>query len=206
LTFFNPQAVVIPVGHNLSATLKSPLETIDVGLFASRWDLSNPWRSMDAIIYTWFLNRKTSAKRYLLAEYDYHCTMPLDIAYREVWDVDVSAKHFFLQKDYPAWQWFADVSRLAPSEQPFAAGMPPLAGILFSHHALEVLSQEASSADVFSEFRVATTALRTGLKIDIFPDYLGKNISAYKKEYNFELPGIFHPVKQCITYGRTMEK
>ncbi len=201
LTFFNPEAMVIPLGHNLSARLKGPLETVDVGLFESKWDLSNPWRSMDGIIYTWFLNRKKSAKRYVLAEYDCHCTMPLAVAYSEIWDADVAARTFFLQKDNPGWQWFAEISRLAPFEQPFAAGVPPLGSILFSHHALEVLSQEASSADVFSEFRVATTAQRTQLEIKTFPENLAATISAHKQNYNFLQPGIFHPVKEYIAYG-----
>ncbi len=201
LTFFNPFATVIPLGYHLSEIMDSPLKTIDVGQFSSRWDLSNPWRSVDGIVFTWFLNRNFSAKRYLVAEWDCHCTMPVDIAYKNVWGADLAVRRFFLQKDNPSWQWFSEISRLPSSEHAFAAGVPPFGNTLFSHRALEVLSREVTSEDVFSEFRVATTANRIKLKIQTFPERLYKTISAHFQEYDYGQQGVFHPVKHIVSYG-----
>ncbi|MFT7531215.1 MAG: hypothetical protein ACI9FD_002226 [Gammaproteobacteria bacterium] len=70
LTFLNPEDVVVPLALDPAQTIPSLLETIDVASLASEWDLSNVWRSVDAVVYTWFRNRKSTARRYCIMEYD----------------------------------------------------------------------------------------------------------------------------------------
>lgn len=201
-TWFNPQAEIVLIGHDLNDTLESPLRTIDVKQFNSPWDCSDPWRSLDGLIYTWFVNSNTTAKRYLVAEYDIHCTMPIDAAYKDVWHADVAAKTFFLQNAYPEWVWFSEIPSLTQHEMPFAAGTAPFGGMLFSHRALEVLSKEASRENIFSEFRVGTTAYKNGLNIQSFPERLAKTTDHRIRDFDFSKPGVFHPVKKYIDYHR----
>lgn len=201
LTYFNPNAVVIPLSVNTTEKLPGPQATVDVSQFESRWDLSDPWRSCDAAFYTWFTNRKVDAHRYLWMEYDCYCTMPVSEAYREVWNADIAARAYENLVTRPDWHWFREVERLDNADRSFAAGVTPLAGILLSHDAFEAIAGTATRRDVFCELRVGTTANRLGLEPRTFSGAPLESVGWHERPLDYSRPGVFHPVKMIMDRG-----
>lgn len=198
LNYFNPGAAIVPLCINIPIKLSGPQETLDLGALESRWDLSNPWRSCDALLYTWFLNRRISAHRYIYTEYDCLCTTPLSAAYREEWEADVATRNYFTPATNPDWPWFQEIERLDVEDRPFAAGVPPLVGLLLSHNALDAISRVATHRDIFCELRLGTTANRLGLKPRTFSEALKKGINWNPRPLDCSRPGVFHPVKEIV--------
>ena len=157
------------------------------------------------MLYRWFLNRSVTAKRYLFLEYDCLCTADAASAYSEVWDADVAARDLYLPgqgqdtqcgQDVPReWYHFREIERLLPEDQPFAAALVPVAGMLFSHSGLESIVEHASRNDVFCELRLGTAARKAGLRPVTFPASLRGTIHWDPMPSVPREPGIYHAVK-----------
>ena len=197
LTWTNPKAVIAPIFVNAESTLPGLLESIDVSQFDSPWDMSDVWRSVDGVIYTWFRNRKLNAKRYVLMEFDCLCTQPLQEAYAAVWNADLAAKDYYVPERHD-WSWFFESHLLDESDRCHMAGLTPMAGMLFSHEALEKLSEAELTNPVFSEFRIGTTATRVGLKPQRFDFSLKSTVFHHNHDHDFSKVGVFHPVKEVV--------
>lgn len=187
----SPDYLIIPITDDVPVHLPGG---VDVKAFADPWPKANPWRRCDTMLYRWFLNRTVSAKRYLYLEYDCLCTQDLAISYQDVWDCEVAARDIVLPEDVD-WMWFQEIDRLAPEDQPFALGLVPLAGILFSHNALERIVQNLSTEDVFCELRMGTAARKAGLTLTPFPPSLRASIQHNPHAGVPTGPGLFHAVK-----------
>jgi hypothetical protein len=198
LNYFNPVAAIVPLCMNIPLKLSGPQESLDIGSLESCWDLSTPWRSCDALLYTWFLNRRISAHRYIYMEYDCLCTTPLSVAYRAEWNADVATRSYFTPATNPDWPWFCEIERQDADDRPFAAGVPPLAGFMLSHNALEAISHAATRRDIYCELRVGTTANRLGIKPRTFSGTLKDGINWNPRPLDCSLPGVFHPVKYIV--------
>src|SRR5206468_721483 len=120
-------------------------ETVDVANVPSRWDVSNSWWYSDTILYRWWEQRNVTAKRYIFVEYDVLAQLPLPEFLADCWDAPVACSHFVTQENHPGWQWFQSELHLLPDEhKPYAAGLVPLAVMLFSHEALDDITRNAS--------------------------------------------------------------
>lgn len=187
----NPNYLVIPITDDVPEHLP---DGVDVKDFPDPWPKVDPWRRCDTMLYRWFLNRKVSAKRYVYLEYDCLCTQDLAISYRDVWNAEVAARDL-VTPGVPLWMWFQEADRYPAEDRAFIAGLSPLAGVFFSHDALERTVEHVIRADVFCELRIGTAAKKAGLTITTFPPELRANI-----QYNphARVPtgkGIFHAVK-----------
>ncbi len=105
LTWFNPEARVVPLAINASALLPGPPANADISGLDCPWNVEDFWQMCDVAYYQWFLHRPFSARRYLLMEWDCLCTMPIREAYREVWDAEVAAHTVLRPERLDYWCW-----------------------------------------------------------------------------------------------------
>lgn len=199
---YNSHYSIIPIADNITEHVPG---TIDVNIFEDPWQKANAWRRPDTMLYRWFLNREISAKRYLFLEYDVRCTVDVASAYAAIWEADVAARDFFLPGqgrdtrcgEYIQDEWanFREIERLPVADRRYAAGLVPLAGILFSHDGLNSIVKNAVRNDVFSELRIGTAAQKAGLKITEFPESLKRTIQWDPHVTIPKEPGIYHAIK-----------
>jgi hypothetical protein len=130
-------------------------------------------------------------------EYDCLCTLPLKEAYSTVWESDVAAKEILLPETHDYWQWFSETHLLDETDRSYMAGLSPMACMLFSHHALEQISAAEVTNPVFCELRIGTTARRLGLHPEQFDFRMRKTVHYVECDYDFSIPGVFHPVKEA---------
>ena len=156
----NPFALIVPIVDAPESAL--PL-SVDVSQLPTPWNTTNKWRSCDTMIYRWFAHRTCDAKRYVVLEYDCWCDVDLVEFYAEYADADVVTSHYDVG-DKP-WAWFVERDRLGPEDRPFAAGVSPIAGTMFTHAALEQVCAMASREDVYCELRLGTAIARCGLRV-----------------------------------------
>jgi hypothetical protein len=193
---------IIPITDDVPDHLPG---SIDVHSFPDPWPAADPWRRCDTMLYRWFLHRTASAKRYLLLEYDCLCTVDAADAYRGVWDADVAARDVYLpgqgrdtrwgEDIRQEWSHFDEIDRLPPEDRPFAAGLVPMAGLLFSHRGLERIVDHTTRNDVFCELRIGTAARKAGLRPIAFPLALRRTIRWDPHPAVPREPGIYHAIK-----------
>jgi hypothetical protein len=196
LTYLNPEDAVVPVTVNADRHLAGAPTTSDIRDCPTPWPLAQPWRSLDAVLYTWFLHRRVPARRYVLIEYDCLCTLPIREAYRGVWDAELAARDWFTRETNPDWPWFQELGQMEQRDQRHAAGVVPFAGLFASSDALGGIAHAAPHADVFGELRFGTTARRLGIPVEEFPEPLRTGINWFERPLRLDQPGIFHPIKQ----------
>ena len=187
----NPGVPVIPLTDDVADHLP---DGVDVREFPDPFAQSNPWRRCDAMLYRWFAHRQLTAKRYLYLEYDCLCTCNLQEAYAAVWNEDVAAA-VLSDPTYSSWMWFDEIPRLSSEDKPFAYGAAPLAGMFFSHRALERIVEGVSRADVFCELRLATASRKAGFAPVQLPPALRKTLRSAPYFRVPKEPGLYHPVK-----------
>lgn len=193
---------IIPITDDVPEHLPG---TVDVAAFPDPWPAANPRRRCDTMLYRWFLNRTVTARRYLLLEYDCLCTVDAASAYGEVWDADVAARDIYLPGDgrdtrrgedvAREWHHFGEIARLPPEDRPYAAGLVPVAGLLFAHHALEKIVAGVTRNDVFCELRLGTAARKAGLRPVAYPESLRRSIQWDPHERVPHEPGVYHAIK-----------
>ena len=193
---------IIPITDDVPEHLPG---TVDVKDFPDPWAPARPWRRCDTMLYRWFSQRNFTARRYLLLEYDCLCTVDAADAYREVWDADVAARDAYLpgqgldtrggEDVQREWFNFREIDRLPAGDQPFAAGLAPLAGMLFSHGGLDRIVANATTNDVFCELRLGTAARKAGLTPMAFPPDLRRTIRWDPHPMVPGEPGIYHAIK-----------
>ncbi len=193
---------IIPITDDVPEHLPG---SVDVQSFPDPWPATGPRRRCDTMLYRWFLNRTVTAKRYLLLEYDCLCTMDAADAYREVWDADVAARNAWLpgqgrdtvggQDIAREWYHFQDIGLLPAGDQPYAAALTPVAGMLFSHHGLQGIVDHVTTNDVYCELRLGTAARKAGLKPREFPESLRRTIWWDPHRVVPAEPGIYHAIK-----------
>lgn len=187
----NPGVPVVPLTDDVPEHFE---DGVDVAEFDDPFAKSTPWRRCDSMVYRWFLNRTVTAARYVYLEYDCLCTVSLAEAYAEVWDRDVAAAAIPMP-EHSQWMWFDEIDRLAPEDRPWACGTAPLAGMFFSHRALERIAATVSRDDVFCELRLATAARKAGYAPVHLPAALRRTLRSSPYPRVPTAPGLYHPVK-----------
>jgi hypothetical protein len=157
------------------------------------------------MLYRWFSQRTVTAERYLLLEYDCLCTVDAAQAYQDVWNADVAARDAYLpgqgldtlggEDVQREWFNFREIDRLPVADRPFAAGLAPFAGMLFSHLGLESIVANATTNDVFCELRLGTAARKAGLRPAVFPPSLRRTIRWDPHPCVPDEPGVYHAIK-----------
>jgi F5/8 type C domain len=193
---------VIPITDDVPEHLPN---SVDVKDFPDLWPKTDAWRRCDTMLYRWFLNREITAKRYVFLEYDVLCNADLREIYAPVWDADIAGRDLFLPgtkrnmrfgKEVPDdWAWFDEIAQLPEADRPYAAGLVPLVGILFSHRGLDAVVNNVTDRDVFCELRMGTAARKAGLEIREFPSPLRDGLQWDVHILVPEGEGVFHSVK-----------
>ena len=168
----------------------------------------HPWRSSDALVYSWFLRRGFDAERYVVLEWDCLLTMPVKDYYSEVWNSHAAASVVTSVETHPCWHWFREVSKLPEDLRKYACGMVPLNGTLLSHAALLAITSEPIPQGVFGELRIGTLLRSRGIDPIEVPTCKGKtnSWSAYLTEYEPTRPGLYHPVKSLNPKAAVLAK
>jgi hypothetical protein len=200
----NPDARILPLTNAVSEYLP---DSVDVAEFAAEWAVSQPWRNIDVTLYAWFLNRKFSAKRYVLIEYDCFCNVNLKAHYADVWDADVAGVDYFTLRRNPRWEWFkqSELQKLSSDARPHAAGVVPFVGMMFSHAALEKIVGIVSRDDLFCELRLGTAIRKLKLKFKRLPLKARATICWHPYPFQINNPGLFHGIKS-LSHNSGKEK
>lgn len=156
------------------------------------------WRNLDFAAYLYYSVRQFDCERWVLADWDLHCTGPLKEFYGDAWNADCACAH--PSKLGEPWHWFKEVPRLPPEWRDQAAGVVPMAGTLLSDRALAAMAAECPRVayDLFAELRAGTLAQICGLKIEQLPTHWTLR---YTRRPEIKGAGLWHPVKEWETIG-----
>ncbi len=192
------RAQVVPLGYQLSVPERLP-GTVDVALdWDYGWPIRSVWHESDKIYMRWFLSpKRPKARRYIFFEYDIWPNAAADAFYGDAWNSEVAATSIKTPESDPAWLWWAHAPRLKFAF-PLRQGISPLAGVLWSHEALDRLSQSRQFQDCYCELRLGTLAKLLGLKCTAIPQ-AHRTISWRPQDIQVSSqPAWYHPVKQLI--------
>ena len=205
-----PELAVLYCCHTLDASAQANLQTLrwyNPGVPVHVIENDRPtrqdgWRNADQVLCQWYLAHHPNAQRFALIESDMLCTVPLREHFADTWDADISAANVFLSDQDDHWPWWSEVGRLPANMRPHATGAVPLAGMLFSHRALDAIAPvicRPEMNDIFAELRVGTVAAAQGLKIVETGPHAKRTVRSNKlRPYRRRRPGLYHKVK-----GRT---
>jgi hypothetical protein len=185
----HPGVPVVPVSSSESSFLPGTVSVRDV---TSRWDLTVPWRSADAVYYRWFENRNVTARRYVLLEWDAYCDGRLPEILAPVWDSAFAAMAF-IRTDCD-WPWFSEIALLPEAMRPHAAGVSPFV-FLASHSALAEVVKYAPTEPVYCELRLGTTLTACEIPVSTMPWLHGTCSWRPDLIRRVPRPTIYHPVK-----------
>lgn len=196
----NPDAVIIPLTDSVSEHLPG---TVDVSKFPSNWVVKSPWENIDVTVYRWFENRTLDAERYIFIEYDCLCTVNLMEHYSSVWQADIAGADLFTRSENPKWAFFNPtlIGDLSAKDRPFAAGLVPFVGTMFSHDALATFVSKVDRSAIFCELRIGTTINRLGLKYQRFPLSMRQTLCWHEYPWKVNSSGLFHAIKS-LDYNR----
>lgn len=188
----NPDAWIVPLVDAPRGALPGAVDVRDV---PSPWDVTDKWRSCDAIIYRWFLSRPRDAERYLVLEWDCRVDVELLAYYRPWLDADVVAARVDDPLRDPGQLWFKDLVRLGPDDRPHAAVVKPIAGTLFTHAALTAVTALAAPGDVYCELRLGTAIRRAGLRLRTLDGAALRRVDTTEYPWPIVRPGFYHAIK-----------
>ncbi len=190
----NPHIKIIPLTDSVSEYLPG---TVDVNQFPSSWPTSCKWRNIDVTVYRWFEHREFDAEKYLFLEHDCLCTVDLVKLYESVWDSDVTVANYFSIAENPHWYYFRkrELARLPKEDLPYASGVSPFMGAMFSHSALKKYLSQVVPGDIFCELRLGTTIRKAGLNFKRLPLSVRKTICWHCYPWQANRPGLFHAIK-----------
>ena len=157
----NPEAILatisaeepLPHGYTLEATPE-----------LKRIHASNPHRSSDWLVCSWFLQRKEQCRRWWIIEWDTFCRIPADQYYAPVWDFPFVASQVFYRYRNPEWYWFSATGNMPGEYRPYAMGASPFLYLL-SETALSAICNALLDKPFCAgngELRFATVANKCG--------------------------------------------
>ena len=161
----HPRDLVIPIAYQMNHSAIPG--TVDVASLESDygWPIVDPYSECDKIYYRWFLNpKRPSARRYIFFEYDILPNCTAQNFYREVWNSDVAAADIVDLKTEPDWwaaRWHGDTHDGLLN---VGMGLRPLAGIFWSHAALNRVAQATRMPNAWCEFHAGTLANHLGFQ------------------------------------------
>ncbi|HKI16442.1 MAG TPA: hypothetical protein VKA15_01100 [Isosphaeraceae bacterium] len=191
----HPGVPVVPVSSSESSFLPG---TVNVSEVPSRWSLSDPWRSADAVYYRWFEDRNLTARRYVLLEWDVYCDGRLPEILSPVWDSPFAAMDYI--RPGCDWPWFGEIPSLPDAMRPYAAGVSPFV-FLASHSALSEVVRHAPTEPVYCELRLGTTLTARGIPVDTMPWLHGTCSWRPELIRRVARPTLYHPVKTLDQLG-----
>ena len=158
------------------------------------------WYGMDAVIYTWFLNRTISAKRYIILEWDCHCTINLKDLYAPNWNSNLAVAEHSTKTSNPDWFWFHnDLEKTRHLDK--IEGVAPIAGMLISHQTLSKLTEfldinSRRYSGVFSEIRLGSALKELEIEVEKIVQGQNHQLSPFLTIDTFpDNPGLYHPIK-----------
>lgn len=193
----NPQAVIIPIATETAVypgSYRLDENPHWTAITARRG--RGCWRNLDFAAYLYYSERRFNCERWVLSDWDLHCTGSLKDFYGAAWDADCACAH--PARTGEPWHWFKDVGRLPEEMKAQAAGVVPMAGTLLSDRAMAAIVEAAHalSFDLFAELRMGTLAQACGFQITELPTSWTLR---YHRRPEIEGPGLWHPVKEWET-------
>ncbi len=158
-------------------------------------------KSTDLLVIDWFRNRRVSADRYFIVEWDTLVNQSITAWLADVIDYPFAAPSIRLPTREP--EWFRRFRRFLPADvRPLATGVVPFSCVMVSHEAMQriepLYTDDLAGLDqVTGEIRFATLAARCGFSPVSIPD---SRMVTWKPFMPIGLaPTIYHPVKKSFT-------
>lgn len=155
------------------------------------------WAFCDNPLYQWYRRFGGCSKRYIFLEADTFASMPLREFYGDLWDAEVAVSTWATRESCPSWHWFRTGPYSLPTWlEPYAAGVMPMCGVLFSDDAIRTVAHSpAMPSRVISELRLGTLLRYHGIPVSPFPDAKRHTVNCVPITPDQSVPGVYHSVK-----------